>query len=235
MHRRVTVLRRSVRGLLAIAATTLLAACINLDADLTIDSDALASGTYEVEVAKQVAALLGVSEPEDLKDRLLEGEGGILPKGNSVEVTERGEFYVMTVTFTDVPLTEEGMTAEVLDDGRVRFEFVNEATDDEEIAGFDFTGTIEMRVTMPGAIVESAGFDVVGDDTVEYSGPVTEAVTLSVVSESGGGTEGGIPVAPVVVVALAAVVLAVVVVARRRGKTGDTTMTMPEPPTVAPE
>ena len=228
------MLRHSIRGLLAIAAATLLSACINLDADLTIDGDALASGTYQVEVAKQVAALLGVSEPEDLKDRLLEGEGGILPKGNSVDVSERGEFYVMTVTFTDVPLTEEGMTAEVLDDGRVRFEFVNEAADDEEIAGFDFTGTIDMRVSMPGAIVESAGFDVVDDDTVEYSGPVTEAVTLSVVSESGGGAGGGFPVVPIIV-ALAVIVLVVVVVARRRGKSGDASTSMPEPPTVAPE
>ena len=229
-----TVLRHSIRGLFAIAAVTLLSACINLDADLTIDGDALASGTYEVEVAKQVAALLGVSEPEDLKDRLLEGEGGILPKGNSVEVTERGEFFVMTVTFTDVPLTEEGMTAEVLDGGRVRFEFVNEATDDEEIAGFDFTGTIDMRVSMPGTIVESAGFDVVDDDTVEYSGPVTEAVTLSVVSESGGGAGDGFPVLPVVV-PLAIIVFAAIFVARRRGKSGDASTSMPEPPTVAPE
>lgn len=228
------MLRHSIRGLLAVAAATLLSACINLDADLTIDGDALASGTYEVEVAKQVAALLGVSEPEDLKDRLLEGEGGILPKGNSVDVSERGEFYVMTVTFTDVPLTEDGMTAEVLDDGRVRFEFVNEAADDEEIAGFDFTGTIDMRVSMPGTIVESTGFDVVDDDTVEYSGPVTEAVTLSVVSESGGGAGDGFPVLPVVV-PLAIFVFAAIFVARRRGKSGDASTSMPEPPTVAPE
>lgn len=234
MRRQLTVLRRSIPGLVAIAATTLLSACINLDADLTIDGDALATGTYEVEVAKQVAALLGVSEPEDLKDRLLEGEGGILPKGNSVEVTERGEFFVMTVTFADVALTEDGMTAEVLDDGRVQFEFVNEATDDEEIAGFDFTGTIDMRVSMPGTIVESAGFDVVDDDTVEYSGPVTDAVTLRVVSESGGGAGGGFPVVPVVV-ALAVIGLVVLVAVRRRGKSGDASTSMPEPPTVAPE
>ena len=234
MHRRLSVLRGVARGLLAVAATALLSSCINLDADLTIGGDALASGTYEVEVAKQIAALLGVSEPEDLKDRLLEGEGGILPKGNSVEVSERGEFFVMTVKFDDVPLTEEGMTAEVLDDGRVRFEFANEATDDEEIAGFDFTGTIDMRVSMPGAIVETEGFDVVDDDTVEYSGPVTEAVTLSVVGESGGGSGGGFPVVPVIV-ALAVIALVVVVVVRRRGKSGDASTSMPEPPAVAPE
>lgn len=234
MRGRLTVRQGSIRILLAAAAAALLSSCINLDADLTIDGDALASGTYEVEVAKQVAALLGVSEPEDLRDRLLEGEGGILPKGNSVEVSERGEFYVMTVNFDDVPLTEDGMTAEVLDDGRVRFEFVNEATDDDEFAGFDFAGTIDMRVSMPGPIVESEGFDVVDDDTVEYSGSVTDAVTLTVVSESRGGDDGRFPVIPLSI-ALIAVVVVVAVVARRRRAGRDTAPPMPEPPTVAPE
>ena len=210
----------------------LLSSCLNLDADLTINSEALASGTYEVEVAKQAAALLGVSEPDDLKERLLEGEGGILPKGNSVEVEERGEFYVMTVTMNDVALTEEGMIAEVLEDGRVRFEFVNEESDDT--SGFDagLTGIIDMRVTMPGPILESEGFDEVDDVTVEYSGPVTEAVVLSVVSEAGTGGGSGFPFLPIAAVVVVGA-LAVIVLTRRKKSAPNTSM--PEPPAVAPE
>lgn len=225
-------MRKAVRMAALTACAALVSSCLNLDADLTINGEALASGSYEVEVAKQVAALLGVSEPEDLKDRLLEGEGGILPKGNSVEVEERGEFYVMTVTMKDVPLTEEGMTAEVLDDGRVRFEFVNEES--EETSGFDagLTGTIDMRITMPGAIVESEGFDVVDDLTVEYSGPVTEAAVLSVVSEAGSASGGGFPLIPVAVVIVLGAI-AVIVMTRRKKSAPNTAM--PEPPAVAPE
>ncbi len=223
---------RACRVVMVAACAVLLSSCINLDADLVINSEALASGSYEVEVAKQAAALLGVSEPDDLKDRLLEGEGGILPKGNSVEVGERGEFYVMTVTMKDVPLTEEGMMAEVLEDGRVRFEFVNEESDDA--VGFEagLTGTIDMRITMPGPITDSDGFDVVDDVTVEYSGPITEAVVLSVVSEAGSGGGGGLPVLPIaVLIVLAAIV---VIVMTRRKKSAPNT-SMPEPPAVAPE
>ena len=224
---------QALRVLVIAASAALLSSCINLDADLTINGDALASGTYEVEVAKQAAALLGVSEPEDLKERLVEGEGGILPKGNSVEVGERGEFYVMKVTLKDAPLTEEGMLAEVLDDGRVRFEFINEQSE-EDASGFDagLTGTIDMRVTMPGAILESEGFDVVDDKTVEYSGPINEAVVLMVISEAGTGSSGGFPVLPIALVALLAVVIVIVMTRRKKSSTSET---MPEPPAVAPE
>jgi hypothetical protein len=229
------VLCRTIRGVLGAAMVALLTSCVNLDADLTIGADALASGTYEVEIAKQAASLLGVSKPEDLKNRLLEGEGGILPKGNSVEVSERGEFFVMKVTLKDVPLTEEGMKAELQDDGRVRFAFVNEASDDDEFSGFGMTGTIDMRVTMPGAIIESAGFEVVDEFTVTYSGPVNEAVELTVLSEStGGGGGGGLPVLPVAIVLIAAAVIIVGVV-RSRGSSRGSSSAMPETPTVAPE
>lgn len=224
---------KTLRVMFIAASAVLFASCLNLDADLSINGEGLASGTYEVEVAKQAAALLGVSEPEDLKDRLLEGEGGILPKGNSVEVGERGEFYVMTVTMKDVPLTEEGMKAEVLEDGRVRFEFVNEESEDDMSFDAGLAGTIDMRITMPGAIVESAGFEVVDDTTVEYSGPVTEAVVLTVVSEVSTSGGGGFPVLPVAIIVVLVIVIAVVVMTRRKRSTPSAQM--PEPPAVAPE
>ena len=197
----------------------LLTSCISLDVRLEIDREALATGTYEVSVTKEAAGLLGVNSPEDLERRLTEGEGGILPEGNSVEVGEKDGSYTMKVTLTTVPLTEDGLIAEVLDDGNVRFEFKNEATE-EEAGSFGITnnGTIDMNVTMPGKVIEHEGFELVNERTLSYSGDVSEAVVLSATSESGGS--GDSSMVPLIVLGVIAA-LVVISLIRNRKRSGE--------------
>lgn len=175
---------RRVGGSLVLALA--LTSCINLDVDVTIDGDGLATGSYEVRVSKEAAALVGVSSPEDLERQLVEGEGGILPKGNRIEVGERDGFYTLKATLAAVPLTEDGFRAVKLESDNVRFEFRNDVSEEEaESFGASSVGTITLRVVMPGKIVASDGFEIRGERVVDYSGAVSEPVVLFVESESG--------------------------------------------------
>lgn len=204
-----------------------LSSCINLDVDVTIDRDALATGSYEVRVSKEAAALVGVSSPEDLERQLVDGDGGILPKGNRIEVGERDGFYTLKATLASVPLTEDGFSAEKLQSGNVRFEFRNDVSEEEaESFGASSVGSISLRVVMPGKIVDSDGFEIRGERVVEYSGPVSESVVLFVESES--GSAGGSWQVPLIVVGVIAGIVAIGLFRNRRRTNGSPSIETPQ-------
>jgi len=57
----------------------LLSGCFNIDAKITLDSKALASGTYKIEVTKEVAALVGITSAQALEDMLLKDQDSPMP------------------------------------------------------------------------------------------------------------------------------------------------------------
>jgi hypothetical protein len=188
------VWRRWKHVIAVTAGTLLLTGCIDLDADLTLNSKAEATGTYEVTMAKAVASMLGVTSAKDLEKALLENSEINLPAGNSVKVRDAGLTYVMTVTMKDVELDDSEFAATVQPDGNIRFVFKNEGSGGEsEDLDLNFTaGSITMRIKFPGRIVDTGPLIVRESDRVAVlEASLSQSVDTFVVSEPGSGSSSG--------------------------------------------
>jgi hypothetical protein len=199
----------------------LLAGCVNLDVDFALNSKAEATGTYELTMAKTVASLLGVTKAEDLKRAVLDNSEFNLPAGNSVDVRDAGMSYVMTVTVKDLKLEDTDLKAEVLGDGNIRFTFKNEGTEPSS-DGFDLgmdTGSIKLRITFPGPIVETGPqFTKESDQVATLDIALDEPSDTFVVSEPGSGGSSSPMVLIVVAGVVALLVIAGIVQAKRGNK-----------------
>ncbi len=86
-----------------------LSGCLNISADISLNAKAEATGSFTIDVPKQVAAMMGITSAESLESTLLESENFKFPRGNSVEVKETDTSFVMTVEMVNAPLTEDEM------------------------------------------------------------------------------------------------------------------------------
>lgn len=206
-----------VRGAVVALSTVALAGCFDVSAVISVAADATASGTYEIALDREIADAAGIGSLEDFERSASEGTVD-LPEGATLSFREDDRAYVMTAMFTGVPLQEDDLTAEVLDDGRVRLTFRNLGSADE---GGDLglaDGSLSMTVTMPGRIDMVDGFEQLDSDTVRWSGSLTDTVNALVISDPGGsGSSDGPPVLPVVLGGVIVAAVAVGLVRERRG------------------
>jgi len=170
-----------------------LSGCLNINAEISLNGRAEASGSFTIDVPKQVAAMMGITSAESLESTLLESEDLNLPRGNSVDVKETDTSYVMTVTMINAPLTEDEMKAEVLPDGRIKFTFGNEGSIDTSGMDLGITmGSISVKVVFPGNLVEvSPEFTNVNGKTITLKVALDENVEAYAISEPGNGGKSG--------------------------------------------
>jgi hypothetical protein len=202
--RKMTGKIRLVRlALLAGSAVLLLSGCIKIDMKIALDSKALASGTFKLEITKEAASAFGITNAQMFEDMVEQSGDSPLPAGSSISTKETDTGYEETFTFVDMPLTdlENGLgKAEVLADGRIKFSIKQDAPSGSasEVTG----GSMNFEISFPGKIVEaSPAFTQVDDDTVSLSGTGQEAFDLFVISEaSGAGSGSSFPTVPIVII-----------------------------------
>lgn len=188
--------------LLAVGIVISLSGCLNVDVKLTLDSKALASGSYTMEVTKEVAALAGITSAQGLEDALRASGESPLPEGGSIETKETDSGYEMTVNMVDAPMTDSDMGAEVLSDGRIKFSFKQDGSADS--SGSDLglgVGSMKLEITFPGNVVESSPeFSKAGNNVVSLSTTLDQTLDVYAISEAGGsGSDSSFPVVPVVI------------------------------------
>lgn len=215
--------RRVSRLLVSAGVVFVLGGCVNLDVDLSLNSKAEATGTYELTIAKTVASFLGVTKAEDLKKAVLDNSEFNLPAGNSVDVRDAGMSYVMTVSVKDLKLEDADLKSEVQGDGNIRFTFKNEGSEPSS-DGFDLgmdTGSIKLRVTFPGPIIETGPqFSKESDRVATLEISLDEPADTFVVSEPGSGGSSS-PVAQVLIAGVVVLLAVAGVVQAKRGKKKD--------------
>lgn len=188
--------------LLAVGIVISLSGCLNVDVKLTLDSKALASGSYTMEVTKEVAALAGITSAQGLEDALNSSQDSPLPEGSFVDTKETDTGYEMTVNMVDAPMTDSDMGAEVLPDGRIKFSFKQDGSADS--SGSDLglgVGSMKLEITFPGNVVESSPeFSKAGNNVVSLSTTLDQTLDVYAISEAGGsGSNSSFPVVPVVI------------------------------------
>jgi hypothetical protein len=228
--------RRTIRAIGLVGACALavvsLSGCLKLDADLTVNADATASGTLAVEFQKEAASFLGITDMASFEEGFASDELGTggLEQFTDCTTSETDAAYVYTCTFenesfegTDSPwtITKEG--------DLVTLRVVNEAQsgDDAALLGDASLGSITVSATFPGPITAVSGDAVekTSDTTATISGSLTDSIDSSVTSES---SSGGFSVSSLLVILLALAVVALIVIVavvllmrRRKGPQDD--------------
>lgn len=180
----------------------LLSGCFKVDVKLALDSKALASGTYKIEVTKEVAALAGLTSAQSLEDALTQDQNSPLPEGSSIETKETDTSYVLTVHVANAPLTDSDMGAEVLADGRIKFSFKQEGSTDSSSAASGLgVGSMKLDITFPGKVVEaSPEFLDSGDNSVSLSTTLDKSLDVYAISEASGSKSGSSsPTIPIII------------------------------------
>lgn len=205
-------------GACALAVLSL-SGCLKLDADLTVNADATASGTLAIEFQKEAAGFLGISDlasfEENFSGEELGAEG--LDQFTECTTSETDAAYVYTCTFenevfegTDGPwsITKEGdlLVLKVVNEGQT-----GNPDDSLDLLGDANLGSITVAATFPGPItaVSGTGVEKTSDNSATISGSLTESIDASVTAESSGG---GFSISSLLVVLLAVAVLALIVI-----------------------
>ena len=182
-------------GACALAVLSL-SGCLKLDADLTVNADATASGTLAIEFQKEAAGFLGISDlasfEENFSGEELGAEG--LDQFTECTTSETDAAYVYTCTFenevfegTDGPwsITKEGdlLVLKVVNEGQT-----GNPDDSLDLLGDANLGSITVSATFPGPItaVSGNGVEKTSDTTATISGSLTESIDASVTAESSG-------------------------------------------------
>ncbi len=218
-------------GACALAVVSL-SGCLKLDADLTVNADATASGTLAVEFQKEAAGFLGISDLASFEENFSGEELGAEGLDNFTDCTtsETDAAYVYTCTFENEAFTEgDGPWTITKEGDLVVLRVVNEAQsgDDAALLGDANLGSISVTATFPGPITAVSGDAVeqTSDTSATISGSLTESIDSSVTAEASGG---GFSVSALLVVLAALAVLALIVIVavvllmrRRKGSGAD--------------
>lgn len=210
---------KSIAAGVVVLLAFVLSSCISLDADISLNGDALATGTMKIEMSKQIALLGGITSKEAFEEQIASSNGVALPEGQSVTVSENDTSYIMSVKLENSPLTDDGLKAEKLADGTVKFTFKNEGTDSSLSGLGDDTGKIELTVKFPGSVTDSSPeFVQVDDQTLKLEasfGDPLDVYAVSTVDESGSSST---PVVPIVLGLVILSAIAIGLVRQRKAK-----------------
>jgi len=180
----------------------LLSGCFKVDMKIALDSQAHATGTYKIEVTKEVAALAGITSAQELEDAMSKDQDSPMPEGSSIDVTETDSSFVMTVNIVNAPLTDNDMAAEVLSDGRIKFSFKMEGAADSSGSNSELgVGSMNLVITFPGKVVEASPEFLNGDNnSVSLSTTLDKSLDVYAISEAGGtGSDSSSPTVPIVI------------------------------------
>mgnify|MGYP007061958350 FL=1 len=212
----------------------LLTACLDVDADITVNSDATATGNMTVAISSEFSGLLGLASGNDLVDQI---EQGTLDGAEGVDdlacsPVDREGAVAMNCTFENQAFEEADDLWNIYagDDGTVTFVTTSgeEVTEEDAslLGDLDFNfGGYDLAVEMPGTItsVEGTNVEQTSDTTFRVQAGLDENFDVVVTSDTG---SGGFPTSLIIVLIIAALgIAALVLYFTRRAKknNGDDT------------
>lgn len=219
-------IRRSTNRLaaltgIAVLAIVTLSGCIKVDADVAINSDATASGTFAFELQKDAASFLGIGDLATFEQQIDEGaltEGQELDSFQECVTGESDTGYTYTCTFANTPFTEpDGLWRIAKEGSSIVFTMTSEGAGEDgaeaaSMLGDAGMGSIDVTVEFPGTITSVQGdlVEKTSDTTARVSASMTDTIDVTITSEDG-ASQGGI--AGIIVVAIAAGVVVLLIVA----------------------
>jgi hypothetical protein len=173
------ILRRLALLGTAAAAMLLLASCMSIRGDITLDRQAHASGQMSLEVSKQAANFLGISSADDFQFHASQRYG-------TVKVSETADAYRATGHLVRQLLGDPtGLLASIDPNAhQVRFSIGQLVTAEDTSMP---PGTIDLTVRFPGKIIslQGPGISKVDSHTVRINTPLTTDVLSAATAANG--------------------------------------------------
>ena len=224
--------RLLIPALLASSAFVL-SGCLDVDADLSVNEDATATGEMTIAISSEISGLLGLGSGVDLVDQLKQGmlDGAEGVEDLDCEPAEQENAVAMVCSFENQVFDQADDIWNIYasDDNTVTFYSSSgeQAAEDEDagffddLVDFDFGG-YQIDVEMPGPIVSVDGTNV--DQTSETSFRIEAGLNDSfeavVVSEDGSSSFPWVLLIVIGVAVLAVIALVAILIGRSRSS-GD--------------
>ena len=224
--------RLLIPALLASSAFVL-SGCLDVDADLSVNEDATATGEMTIAISSEISGLLGLGSGVDLVDQLKQGmlDGAEGVEDLDCEPAEQENAVAMVCSFENQVFDQADDIWNIYasDDNTVTFySSSGEQAVEEEDAGlfddlvdFDFGG-YQIDVEMPGPIVSVDGTNVdqTSDTSFRIEAGLNDSFEAIVVSEDGSSSFPWVLLIVVGVAVLAVIALVVFLIGRSRSS-GD--------------
>lgn len=182
-------------GVAAFALLTL-SGCINVTYTININPDASLSGTVQLAVTKQAASILGITDADDLNEKLKSGQLSEEMPTKAVDnctASEDATNLILNCKLENAQASDlnEAWTMTVNGD-TATFRAVLGDSSSAEAAGLPgfSTGEYDLTLTYPGPISSVTGDRAVktGPNTVTVKGTLDEALDLTVVGSLNSGS-----------------------------------------------
>jgi hypothetical protein len=221
-------------ALTATAGVALLAltGCLSIKADVAINSDAKGTGTFSIQLQKQAASLMGMTDLDSFSSGIKQQDAAassadILAAGKC-DPTETSDTFAYTCTFTNADFSKEGELWTIKKDGnQIVFQMKQAAgtgadgAQAADLLGGSSLGDVTVNVTFPGPIqsVTGTGATKTSDTTATITGAMTDNFDVSITSSTSSSQPIGLIIAAIVaLLLLAAIIIGVVLFLVRRGK-----------------
>ena len=224
--------RLLIPALLASSAFVL-SGCLDVDADLSVNEDATATGEMTIAISSEISGLLGLGSGVDLVDQLKQGmlDGAEGVEDLDCEPAEQENAVAMVCSFENQVFNQADDIWNIYasEDNTVTFySSSGEQAAEEEDAGlfddlvdFDFGG-YQIDVEMPGPIVSVDGTNVdqTSDTSFRIEAGLNDSFEAIVVSEDGSSSFPWVLLIVIGVAVLAVIALVVFLIGRSRSS-GD--------------
>ena len=225
--------RLLIPALLASSAFVL-SGCLDVDADLSVNEDATATGEMTIAISSEISGLLGLGSGVDLVDQLEQGmlDGAEGVEDLDCEPAEQENAVAMVCSFENQVFDQADDIWNIYasDDNTVTFYSISgEQAAEEEDAGlfddlvdFDFGG-YQIDVEMPGPIVSVDGTNVdqTSDTSFRIEAGLNDSFEAIVVSEDGSSSFPWVLLIVIGVAVLAVIALIVFLIGRSRSSGGS--------------
>ncbi len=225
--------RLLIPALLASSAFVL-SGCLDVDADLSVNEDATATGEMTIAISSEISGLLGLGSGVDLVDQLEQGmlDGAEGVEDLDCEPAEQENAVAMVCSFENQVFDQADDIWNIYasDDNTVTFySSSGEQAAEEEDAGlfddlvdFDFGG-YQIDVEMPGPIVSVDGTNVdqTSDTSFRIEAGLNDSFEAIVVSEDGSSSFPWVLLIVIGVAVLAVIALVVFLIGRSRSSGGS--------------
>jgi len=227
------IMKRLLIPALLASSAFVLSGCLDVDADLSVNEDATATGEMTIAISSEISGLLGLGSGVDLVDQLKQGmlDGAEGVEDLDCEPAEQENAVAMVCSFENQVFdqADDIWNIYVSDDNTVTFYSSSGEQAAEEDAGlfddladFDFGG-YQIDVEMPGPIVSVDGTNVdqTSDTSFRIEAGLNDSFEAVVVSEDGSSSFPWVLLIVVGVAVLAVIALVVFLIGRSRSSGGS--------------
>lgn len=214
-------MKRTALAVSAVPIAMVLSGCLSVTTTMAVNSDATASGEFSIAVAREPAALLGISSADALNGALGESGQADFAASSDCVASEDDTFLRLTCPFENQAFNDPTDWLQVQREGDSILIAVRNEGQQEDLIDMPL-GTLTFEVQTPGPIrsITGAYATQTADNAARVSASMSDKIDVLITSDATGSASlAWLPIAiglAILVMLIAIVVLLVLLLKRRR-------------------